>query len=63
MMALTCTMSLGDTSVCKWGGHGLDVHMAFGDLTAFEADIGQPVENRQRHSGNVDIVDVAIAIA
>ena len=45
------------------GVHGLDVHTAFGDLAAFKADVGQPAENRQRHTGNVDIVDAAIAIA
>jgi len=45
------------------GIHGLDVHTAFGDLAAFKADVGQPAENRQRHTGNVDIVDAAIAIA
>ena len=32
-------------------------------MAAFKADIGQPAENRKRHSGNVDIVDAAIAIA
>ena len=45
------------------GVHGLDIHTAFGNLAAFKADVGQPAENRQRHSGNVDIVDAAIAIA
>jgi len=45
------------------GVHGLDVHTAFGDLAAFKADVRQPAENRQRHSGNVDIVDATIAIA
>ena len=28
------------------GIHGLDVHTAFGDLTAFKANVGQPAENR-----------------
>ena len=32
-------------------------------MAAFKADVGQPAENRQRHTGNVDIVDAAIAIA
>ena len=45
------------------GVHGLDVHTAFGDLAAFKADVRQPAENRKRHSGNVDIVDAAVAIA
>ena len=44
------------------GVHGLDVHTAFGDLAAFKADVRQSAENRQRHTGNVDIVDAAIAI-
>ena len=45
------------------GVHGFDVHTAFGDLAAFKADVRQPAENRKRHSGNVDIVDAAVAIA
>ena len=45
------------------GIHGLDVHTAFGNLAAFKADVGQPAENRQRHPGNVDIVDATIAVA